>query len=138
MSILDIGGGMMPAVAEDGSFHLGDVPATINKAIDDMFPADSGISVIAEPGRFFAEPAAVMATAIFGYRERAQEGQEQKARDYYITDGLYGSFNSIVYDHASPVCEPLRSPLLPEVEEEPREAWKSSMVFGPTCDGLDT
>ncbi len=28
-------------------------------------------------------------------------------QDYYITDGLYGSFNCILYDHAQPTARPL-------------------------------
>lgn len=30
-------------------------------------------------------------------------------QDYYITDGLYGSFNCIMYDHAQPTTRPLRA-----------------------------
>ncbi|PSC69452.1 ornithine decarboxylase [Micractinium conductrix] len=53
--------------------------------------------------------------------------------DYWVTDGLYGSMNSVLYDHATLTCRPLLSNGAPA----PPEAFPST-VFGPTCDGLDT
>ena len=57
------------------------------------------------------------------------------ARDYWITDGLYGSMNCLLYDHAVLGCRPLargaKSGAAPP-------ALLPSTVFGPTCDGLDT
>mmetsp|Transcript_1515 Transcript_1515/g.4387 ORF Transcript_1515/g.4387 Transcript_1515/m.4387 type:complete len:834 (-) Transcript_1515:245-2746(-) len=142
MKILDIGGGLMGIVSDEGDVSFaGDVPVAINSALDRWFPADSGITIIAEPGRFFAEAVSIMATQVFGQRERLVAAADKRAyvRDYYITDGIYGSFNSIMYDHHHPFCEPLRSPLLPAAEEPEDSAsdWQTSTVFGPTCDGLD-
>uniref|UniRef100_A0A061RZV3 Ornithine decarboxylase n=1 Tax=Tetraselmis sp. GSL018 TaxID=582737 RepID=A0A061RZV3_9CHLO len=137
-TMLDIGGGMASCISDVGEVSfVGDFPGAINSALDRWFPPESGTTIIAEPGRFFAEPAAMMATAVFGYRER-QGPPGGRPKDYYITDGLYGSFNAILYDHANVSCEPLRSPLLPPVEDAPPSAWSRSVVFGPTCDGLDT
>jgi ornithine decarboxylase len=50
---------------------------------------------------------------------------------YYLNDGVYGSFNCILFDHAT--VEPL---LFDEerFENEPRFACS---LWGPTCDGLD-
>lgn len=53
---------------------------------------------------------------------------------YYLSDGVYGAFNSVVMDHHHPM------PLL-----DPRSAQKGlartpterSCLFGPTCDSLD-
>ena len=74
-------------------------------------------------------------------------------RDYWITDGLYGSMNSILYDHARPlpghcICPAIASarPLHLAHNESFRQlpveglaqALIPSTVFGPTCDGLDT
>jgi len=47
---------------------------------------------------------------------------------YYINDGVYGSFNGILYDHLHPSGMPL-------FETEATE--KLSAIWGPTCDGLD-
>lgn len=48
---------------------------------------------------------------------------------YYINDGVYGSFNCILYDHQHVVAEPLK-------EYTGRKLYSSS-IWGPTCDGLD-
>lgn len=53
--------------------------------------------------------------------------------DYWVTDGLYGSMNSVMYDHATLSARPLLS----NGEAAPAETLPST-VFGPTCDGLDT
>ena len=55
MTLLDLGGGY-PGGQWDaqGHFNLLPVAAAVNAALDQHFPADSGISIIAEPGRFFA------------------------------------------------------------------------------------
>jgi len=47
---------------------------------------------------------------------------------YYINDGVYGSFNCVLYDHYVP--EPSF------MQNESNEKFKSS-IWGPTCDGLD-
>ena len=38
--------------------------------------------------------------------------------DYYVSDGIYGSLNCIVYDHANPSISWLRDPSLPHMPEE--------------------
>ena len=38
--------------------------------------------------------------------------------DYYVSDGIYGSLNCIVYDHANPSISWLRDPSLPHIPEE--------------------
>lgn len=48
--------------------------------------------VIAEPGRYFAETSSTLMTVVIGQRDRPQkDGSTHK--DYWLTDGLYGSFN---------------------------------------------
>lgn len=49
---------------------------------------------------------------------------------YYLSDGVYGSFNNIVFDHANPLPIPLK------IYEESVEVHKSCL-FGPTCDSID-
>lgn len=46
---------------------------------------------------------------------------------YFINDGVYGSFNCVLYDHQSVVAEPLN----------PGGRVGACSVWGPTCDGLD-
>ena len=98
-------------------------------------------------GRYFAEASASLACMVIGVREQ-HNPRAAIARDYWITDGLYGSMNCILYDHATLSAHPL-----PLKEEAPAAAaWSAdsmiadggrgvllpSTVFGPTCDGLDT
>jgi ornithine decarboxylase len=59
---------------------------------------------------------------------------------YYVSDGLYGSFNCVMYDHYD-----LVRPHLVNVPDRPDSKDRCggdaprymSKVFGPTCDGLD-
>jgi len=50
----------------------------------------------------------------------------------YINDGLYQSFNCIVYDHATVTPYPF----IEDEQLETRSVFPCS-VYGPTCDGLD-
>lgn len=48
---------------------------------------------------------------------------------YYVNDGLYGSFNCVLYDHIVPNPQVLKSAT--------DAVTTDSSVWGPTCDGLD-
>eukprot|EP00887_Chlorella_sp_A99_P008014 scaffold12.g8014.t1 len=141
MDVLDIGGGFSGgAFTAAGDVDLGLVPAAVNAALAAHFPEGPGtppVRVIAEPGRYFAEASATMACFVNGWRERHVEGQALPARDYWLTDGLYGSMNCLLYDHATLAPAALRSPLLPPADEEGGLLYPTTL-FGPTCDGLDT
>ena len=54
---------------------------------------------------------------------------------YYINDGIYGSFNCLMYDHAhvTPYVLPKPSGEADAVSAQHH----ASSVWGPTCDGLD-
>ena len=98
----------VPALGLD----LGPAPATVNAALERHFPAGCGVRVIAEPGRYYAEGAATLACAVYGSRDGRNAcacgcGQEKETRDYWITDGLYGSMNCVLYDHATLSCKKL-------------------------------
>lgn len=68
---------------------------------------------------------------VFGVRDY-QTPAGSLMRDYWITDGLYGSMNSLLYDHAVLAgVHPLRKRAIADSDLVP------SNVFGPTCDGLD-
>merc|ERR1719213_1179020 len=69
MEILDIGGGFSGGTG-CGSKELEPVAAAINAALDAWFPAECGVRVIAEPGRYFSEAASTLATPIFGRGRR--------------------------------------------------------------------
>lgn len=49
---------------------------------------------------------------------------------YYVNDGVYGSFNCLMFDHATVHPEVL------SVKDEETKKFPSS-IWGPTCDSLD-
>ena len=50
----------------------------------------------------------------------------------YINDGVYGSFNCLLYDHATVDVE-----MVEELGDTERGSVAVRSVWGPTCDGLD-
>ncbi|DBB08932.1 TPA: Mitochondrial 2-oxoadipate and 2-oxoglutarate transporter [Trebouxia sp. C0006] len=143
MRILDIGGGFAGGCFDaQGKVQLGQVPLAVNSALATYFP-DPTVKVIAEPGRYFAEACCTFACMVFGIRAQKLLDGEQ-GYDYWITDGLYGSMNSVMYDHATLTTRPLtaawsknESEVATEHQPASEQLYKST-VFGPTCDGLDT
>lgn len=80
-------------------------------ALDDYFP-DPSIQIIAEPGRFYVSSAYTLATNIHSIRTVATNdkitGMESIHNMYFINDGVYGSFNCVLYDHQVVVPQPLK------------------------------
>ncbi|KAL2651468.1 hypothetical protein R1flu_019596 [Riccia fluitans] len=130
MKLLDIGGGFVSSASFGVDFAS--AAAAINNAIDRYFPASMGLTVIAEPGRFFAENAFTLATNVFGTRMRKKAGIKQA--EYWVNDGIYGSMNCLLYDHAVLSVRALRQA---DAEWGDENVYPST-IFGPTCDGLDT
>ncbi|XP_019638975.1 PREDICTED: ornithine decarboxylase-like [Branchiostoma belcheri] len=145
---LDIGGGFPGQ--ESAAISFDEIVADLGPALDEHFPPGSGVRIIAEPGRYFVASAFTVAVNIVAKRMVArdiQEFKDEEAEDavmnsvapsmceepafmYYVNDGVYGSFNCLLYDHAAVTPSLMRS-----VDKE--EALFSTSVWGPTCDGLD-
>lgn len=126
MHLLDIGGGFPGSElgAPEGSATLHADPdsdnpyskhpsfktiaAVVRQALDEHFPAGCGVDIIAEPGRYFVKSSHVLAVNVIGKRctlnEEASDAMEQTRFNYYLNDGLYGSFNCVLYDHVT--CAP--------------------------------
>ncbi|XP_022818190.1 ornithine decarboxylase 1-like [Spodoptera litura] len=124
MRILDIGGGF------PGGTHtsIQEVSAVINSALEEHFP-DRSVRVIAEPGRYFAAAAYTLAAMVHAKREvTSKECADETHTMYFINDGVYGSFNCVLYDHQHVVAEPLN---------DNGSVPAPCSVWGPTCDGLD-
>jgi len=66
--------------------------------------------VIAEPGRFYVASAFTLATSIHSKRSiRGDENSNVTTHNmYYINDGVYGSFNCLLYDHQHVTPIPLK------------------------------
>jgi diaminopimelate decarboxylase len=78
-TLLDIGGGFTGRFNSYGVVQsmVGDIPASINKALDEFFGGDSDdfeqVKVIAEPGRYFAESSMHLCCHIHSFRNRIDE-----------------------------------------------------------------
>lgn len=114
--VLDIGGGFTQA-------GFGAATGAIRGALAGA--ADRGIECIAEPGRFMVENAFTLCTPVIGSRRRPG------GNDYWIADGLYGSFNCVLYDGQRPAVEVL------EKKSSGAECAPSTL-FGSSCDAFDT
>ncbi|KAK6941814.1 Orn/DAP/Arg decarboxylase 2, N-terminal [Dillenia turbinata] len=123
MQILDIGGGFQACPLFE------DIAAEINRGVEAYFCEEKNLSVIAEPGRYFAENAFTLVTNVIGKRVRGS------TMEYWIDDGIYGSFNLPAFDRSSMLAKPL----FMKDDDGDRSGGSTfqSTVFGPTCDSLD-
>ncbi|KAJ6646596.1 Ornithine decarboxylase 1 [Pseudolycoriella hygida] len=122
LTILDIGGGY----PGDKGNNFVELSHSINAALDKYFPNDD-VTIIAEPGRFYVSSAYTLACRIHSKREVVRDGKIINMM-YFINDGVYGSFNCVLYDHQVPHPVPIenfKSEILP------------TSIWGPTCDALD-
>ncbi|XP_055834624.1 ornithine decarboxylase [Solanum dulcamara] len=126
MTVLDIGGGFT-------SGHQFTIAApAVKSALEQHFLNFPELTIIAEPGRFFAETAFTLATTVIGKRVRGE------LKEYWINDGLYGSMNCVLYDHAAVTATPLACMSNRNNLNCGGSKTFPSTVFGPTCDALDT
>lgn len=173
MYIVDIGGGFpgdditddseSQNLADQMTQSLAKMPTfrEIAKAVRDSlvsftekFSSSRSLRYIAEPGRFFVASSTTIVTKVY-----SRKGGSNAYQALYVDDGVYGSFNNVVYDHANPVPKRLALPgklqkpasLLDSdgddlVNSKANQAKLESFldgkkiptaVFGPTCDGLD-
>ena len=75
---------------------------------------------ISEVGRYLVESSHRLYVQVIGKKTKGN------THIYYINDGLYGTFNCKVFDHALPILQ----------TDKKGPLW-SSIVYGPTCDSLD-
>lgn len=151
-SLLDIGGGFPGQPSAKLSFE--EICSVLKPALDKHFPEDNmgHVRIIAEPGRFFVASAFTLALNIIARRAITSDdydssdetdldadgrsvvdasAADDKSFMYYLNDGVYGSFNCILFDHATV------EPELYDVERFKHEAQYKCSLWGPTCDGLD-
>jgi ornithine decarboxylase len=122
MSILDLGGGFQ---GSNNDLFI-ETAKIIKKSLNDNFSAWENLRVIAEPGRFIVTTSHTLVVNVIGKKERIVD--DEREITYYLNDGVYGSFNCMVYDHNKPVIQPFN---------EVNEKTYKSILFGPTCDSFD-
>lgn len=148
-TFLDVGGGF-----EDERFE--EAASVLREALDVHFGNDSSIQIIAEPGRYFVANAFTLATNIIARRgpdrailvDEAADDVENPKVMYYLNDGIYSSFNCILFDHqtVTPFCLTVGKALV-DVPNECHQAQMqvpvemqqlvTSSLWGPTCDSID-
>ncbi len=126
MNILDLGGGYPSN--DDAVITFPQLAEEINNAIDKYFSDISNLKIIAEPGRFMCATSHTLVVTIIGIKSSKNLITDEKEFKYTINDTVYGSFNCIVFDHASPIIYPFN--------ERTEKTYKST-IFGCSCDSLD-
>ena len=127
MRVIDIGGGFS---GNNKIIDFEDIVKSIHEGITDFFSEDvltNKIHFIAEPGRYFAQNSHILVVTITG-KKCIVDNKGEKMFIYYLNDGLYNSFNCIVFDYANFNLIPL-FPIKGELYK--------SKIFGPTCDSID-
>jgi ornithine decarboxylase len=128
MRVLDIGGGF----PGDNDKTIDEVAMIINQGIEAFFSGGKNICVIAEPGRFYVASAFTLVTNVYSRKNIYNPLTNDLDRIMlYVNDGVYGSFNCILYDH-----QVVAPKLLNRNKENEKKVM--STIFGPTCDALDT
>eukprot|EP01027_Heterolobosea_sp_BB2_P008946 GEZU01013251.1.p1 GENE.GEZU01013251.1~~GEZU01013251.1.p1 ORF type:complete len:452 (+),score=162.53 GEZU01013251.1:237-1592(+) len=144
MTLLDIGGGF-PGT-DDAVVTFPEIANAIRPLLDELFPAEDGVQIIAEPGRFFAAASHFLCCNVYAKRTvvpapvtdasngdaTATTTEKDNEFMYYINDGVYGSFNCLLFDHA------VVTPLVVKSTAAGSSTPRISTIFGPTCDSMDT
>ena len=141
LHIIDIGGGFPGDTGGYGGPNMPtfqDLAAAVRRGLDNFSRGFnrpmSELKLIAEPGRFFVSASTSVCTRVFSRKG----GKSHIQQALYVDDGVYGTFNNIVYDHATPLPQKLTT-LVNQLDksENSDEDAIPTVIFGPTCDGLD-
>lgn len=126
MKCLNIGDGFY---GQGGSniTKVQEVAKRINESLDKHFGDIEDLRIIAEPGRFLVESSHTLVFNVIG-KKKIDNGSETMF-SYYMNEGIYGCFNCIMFDDAKPEISPF---------SERNEKTYKSIIFGPTCDSIDT
>ncbi|XP_048208058.1 antizyme inhibitor 2-like [Perognathus longimembris pacificus] len=127
MELLDLGGGFPGAEGSQARFE--EIARVISAALAQAFPEETGVKVMAEPGRFYAEPICTTAVNIITKKVVHMPGGLQKLI-YYLNDGHYGVFRVFLRE-AVPKTPIVAKEFLSEPPLFP------CTLYGPTCDAFD-
>jgi ornithine decarboxylase len=72
MNLLDLGGGFPGNTGTEDYFA--EIAAAVNKELDEHFPDDGNVRIIAEPGRYYVASAYTLATNVIASREMTDTG----------------------------------------------------------------
>jgi len=131
LTVLNIGGGY----PGDDAVYFTELAQIINNTIHSLWTDEElkGMKLMAEPGRFFGMQSTDLLTKVLAKAKippDAEDAENVTKFRYYLNDGLYGSFNCLLYDHAT-----VSPSLMRDVKVS---TGPPCTLFGPTCDGFDT
>lgn len=122
---VDIGGGFLPPHAP-ANCSFAEITAAINESIDEFFGEDS-VEFIGEPGRFIASEYMDLHLPVTCVKFHTNAHGE-RTQSVFVPDGIYGSFNALIYDHAEPHFE---------IHTEGESERLATTLWGQTCDSAD-
>lgn len=135
LKMLDIGGGF-----QFESFR--ESTEVLRTALNEFFPKEMDIDIIAEPGRYFAATTFTLAANVIAKRKLSSNESM-----LYINDGVYGNMNCILFDHQEPTPRTLYhngefqyydfNSASPHSSHNGLRYPQKVSIWGPTCDGLD-
>lgn len=127
MTILDIGGGF-PGTSKLSFLPFEDITKAVTDGIEKYFSDIENLKVIAEPGRYFTTKSHTLAFNVIGKKKLSGQSGSDAQFEYYMNDGIYGSFNCIIFDGASPQICPFN---------KNEGKLYTSTLYGPTCENAD-
>ncbi|RKO98090.1 ornithine decarboxylase [Caulochytrium protostelioides] len=147
MTLLDIGGGFPGHLDNKQQFDA--ITELVGPQVDALFGPE--IRVISEPGRYFVAGAFTLAVNVVARRSVLQDVDTTAQHDappsdpaqtymYYVNDGVYGSFNNIMFDHYVPEARVLKLGgrwLFGHAADHLEAPRYESSLWGPTCDSID-
>lgn len=120
IKLIDIGGGFSSYT------NLSTLDKILNPFYD--YFKSNNIKLIAEPGRYFAEPSIDLYCKVISIKKR----MDVNGNDIYhitLNDSVYSSFNGKLFDGQQFTPIPLY--------ESQTNEWINCVIFGQTCDSLD-
>lgn len=120
LTALDIGGGLPVPNEKVEAVDVDSMTDILREKLDELFP---DTEIWSEPGRFMCGTAVNLVTSVIGTKMR--NGQPW----YVLDDGLYGSFNGLMFDHWN---FKMKMPA-----DKAQEKVVPSTFVGPSCDSID-
>jgi len=118
--------GHIPTTIDIGGGFTNDSFSEAATVIRNQLSKLKDITVIAEPGRFFAETSHDLFVKVIGKKPGLKNGFR-----YTLDESLYGQFSCIPFDHAKPQWIRVRD------SGEPMRRKVPAILYGRTCDSLD-
>lgn len=130
--IVDVGGGFLP---DEKLFKA--VATQIAAACTEHF-SDPAVRIIAEPGRFIAQPTHTLYTTVIGKKPvwPVPKSSADPAWRVTVDESVYGTFSNIPFDGQKPVLERVNPSALAN-SLTGKQLLRPTMVFGRTCDSGD-